>query len=275
VLGPKRQELAKASAALQKAQQRHDQALSKATELEAARSRFSGDYHAVLRLGKAIPSSLDMPAVIVQLDKAARGTGIKFDKVSASQGDTGSSSSSSGSQPSTQPPASPAGKAAPGGASAATGPGRAAETAGNTVKDANGKSAAADQSGAGKAAGGSSGSQSSGQQVAGLQSVPLDFAFRGSFFQLANLFHRLKPFVQVANGRLVVRGRLMTVDSFNLTSGDSFPSLTADIKATVYLVPKSEGTTGGATPAGPTAQTASSTSGASAPSAPPTATATP
>jgi hypothetical protein len=110
----------------------------------------------------------------------------------------------------------------------------------------------------------------------GLQSVPLDFSFKGSFFHLANFFHRLKRFVQVANGRLEVRGRLMTVDSFSFTSSDSFPDLTADVHATVYLVPKSQGTTGGATPAGPPAQPASNPSpGSSAPAAPPTATTTP
>ena len=90
--------------------------------------------------------------------------------------------------------------------------------------------------------------------------MPLEFSFSGSFFHLANFFHRLKRFVHVANGRLQVRGRLMTVDSFTFKSGDSFPGLTADVKATVYLVPKQEGVTAGATPTGPASSTSTPTS---------------
>ncbi len=81
--------------------------------------------------------------------------------------------------------------------------------------------------------------------------MPLEFSFRGSFFDLTDFFHRLKRFVRVANERVLVRGRLMTVDSFTFTSGDSFPQLTAEVKATVYLAPKAEGAVAGATPQGP------------------------
>ncbi|MFN2617397.1 MAG: hypothetical protein ABR581_09770 [Thermoleophilaceae bacterium] len=282
VLGPKRKQLSKASAALSKAEQRRDAAVSKANELEAAKTHFSGDYRAVLRLGKAIPGSLDMPALLVQLDSAARGTGIKFEKVSTGES-SGSQSSTGSAQSSTQAPSSPSGNAAAGGAKAQTGLGRGTEAAGNTVNGANAKSAAADGSGGGKPAAGASAGQSgsaggqSAQQAPGLESVPLDFSFKGSFFDLANFFHRLKRFVQVSNGRLAIRGRLMTVDSFTFTSGDSFPDLTATVKASVYLVPKAEGVSGGATPAGPSAQPATTTAAGSSsgPAAPATATATP
>ena len=279
ILGPKRKDLATASAALSKAEQRRDAAVSKANELEAAKVHFSGDYRAVLRLGKAIPSTLDMPALLVQLDSAARGTGIKFEKVSTGDS-SGSESSSGGSGSSTQAPSSPAGDAAAGGAKAQTGPGRATESAGNAVNGSNAKSAAADGSG-GKGAAGASGGKSaagpSGRQVPGLESTPLDFSFKGSFFDLADFFHRLKRFVRVSNGRLAIHGRLMTVDSFTFTSGDSFPELTASVKATVYLVPKGEGVSGGATPSGPATQPATTAAaGNSSPASPaPTATATP
>ena len=278
ILGPKRAELSKASATLAKAQQRRDSAVAKANELEAARAGFSADYKAVLHLGKAIPSTLDMPSLIVQLDAAARGTGIKFNKIDASgeSGPGGSKPASGGGQSTSQPPASPAGKAAAGGAKAQTGPGRATESAGNAVNGANAKSAAADQPGGGKTATGSSpGAPGAGTEAPGLTSVPLSFSFSGSFVHLANFLHRLKRSVQVVNGRLQVRGRLMTVDSFTFTSGDSFPSLIAEVSATVYLVPKSEGVSGGATPAGPRAQQASTPAGGSNPPVPPTAAATP
>jgi Tfp pilus assembly protein PilO len=281
VLGPKRKEAADASAALAKAEQKRDTATAKVGELEAAKANFRKDYRTVLQLGKAIPSSLDMPGLLVQLDKAAKGTGIRFDKISAGERAGGSQTASGGG---TQPPSGASGDAAAGGAQANTGLGRGAEAAGNTVNDANAKSGAAEQ-GTGSAGGQSAagtgasptGSPAAAATAPGLDSVPLDFSFTGSFFDLADFFHQLKRFVQVANGRLVVRGRLMTVDSFTFTSGETFPKLKADVKATVYLVPRQEGVTAGASSTGPTASspTPDSAGSSPAPASPPTATATP
>jgi hypothetical protein len=116
----------------------------------------------------------------------------------------------------------------------------------------------------------------------GLDSVPLDFEFRGSFFDLADFFHRMKRFVRVANDQLVVRGRLLTIDSFSFARPDAKATgLKAEVTATIYLTPPDQGTTAGATPAGPAAASpsdASSTppsSTSSTPTPTPTATATP
>ncbi len=84
----------------------------------------------------------------------------------------------------------------------------------------------------------------------GLDSVPLSFQFTGSFFHLADFFHQLKRFVQVANGNLLVSGRLITINSLTFST-TTYPALTAAVSATVYLAPKAQGTTAGATPAGP------------------------
>ena len=56
--------------------------------------------------------------------------------------------------------------------------------------------------------------------------------------------------MRVAGGRISVKGRLMTIDGFELTT-TAFPTVEAKINATVYLTPKGEGTTAGATPDGP------------------------
>ena len=53
------------------------------TQLKAVQGSFETEYASVVRLGKAIPSSLDMPSLLVQLDSAAKGTGIKFDRITA------------------------------------------------------------------------------------------------------------------------------------------------------------------------------------------------
>jgi hypothetical protein len=61
----------------------------------------------------------------------------------------------------------------------------------------------------------------------------------------------MKRFVRVANEELIVRGRLMTINSFSFDSQDSFPQLSTTVTATVYLAPKAEGVAAGASPAGP------------------------
>jgi hypothetical protein len=87
--------------------------------------------------------------------------------------------------------------------------------------------------------------------VPGLDSVPLDFEFKGSFFDLADFFHRMKRFVRVANQQIVVRGRLITINSFSFDGSQTFPTIDAKVHATVYLAPKAEGVSAGATPQGP------------------------
>jgi hypothetical protein len=87
--------------------------------------------------------------------------------------------------------------------------------------------------------------------------------------------------VRVANKNVVVSGRLVTVEGVKFSSDpELFPKITAEIKATVYLSPKAQGTTAGATPQGPagapgTQPTPASTPAGTTPSPAPTATATP
>ncbi|MEA2429399.1 MAG: hypothetical protein QOF37_3027, partial [Thermoleophilaceae bacterium] len=115
------------------------------------------------------------------------------------------------------------------------------------VQTANGSSAAA--AGSSTPAGGT-GTDASGASTGALASVPLDFEFDGSFFDLANFFHRMKRFVRVANDKIVIRGRLMTIDTFTFDSS-SFPEIKAQVGATVYLAPKAQGVSAGASPQGP------------------------
>ena len=60
----------------------------------------------------------------------------------------------------------------------------------------------------------------------------------GSFFDLADFFHRMKRFVRVVNDQIVVRGRLMTIESFDFSkTGPGTSVLRADVNATIYLTP--------------------------------------
>jgi Pilus assembly protein, PilO len=83
-----------------------------------------------------------------------------------------------------------------------------------------------------------------------LDEIPVELTFDGEFFDLADLFHSVQRFVTVADGQLQVRGRLIRIDSFSFDSA-AFPNITAQVGATVYAVPASQGPTDGATLAGP------------------------
>lgn len=251
ILAPKRDESAAIQQQLSQAQSEQQTAESQAASVAGAKQNFAADYTTVIRLGKAVPTTVDMPSLLMQLDRAARGTGIDFDKVS--MGDR---------QAAPAPAAAPAG----GSGSAQSGPGKAKQAAQNGANQA---SNTGTLNGAQPASSGSSSgstSPTSGASAPGLESVGLDFSFSGTFFDLADFFHRMKRFVRVVNDNVVVRGRLMTIDSFNWkTDPEKWPNLTAEVHSTVYLAPKAQGVSAGATPQGPGATPATPASTGSAP----------
>jgi hypothetical protein len=241
LLGPKRDESAKVGEELTQAQTDRDAAVARAQSVSSAKGDFAADFAEVLRVGKAIPSNVDMPSLIVQLDEAADGTGIGFNSIKAGQRTT-AQPLPPGAPPTTgsEPPT------AAGGESASSAPGQAAEAANEASETSDEANAAAGADPADPSAG-----AAAGGTAPGLDSVPLDFTFSGDFFELADFFHKLKRFVHVNGGeRIVVGGRLMTIDSFTFTMKD-FPTLEATMTSTVYLSPLAEGATAGATPAGP------------------------
>ena len=247
VLAPKRQEASKVKEQLSQAQAVRDTAQQKASQLSGAKRSFAADYATVIRLGKSIPASVDMPSLLVQLDRAARGTGIKFTDVKAGER-SGPAAPAAGAA---TPPGGGTGPTAPGAAPAQSGPGKAAQSASNAVGTANGGNAAAGGASAPAGASGTAPAGAATTSAPGLETVPLDFEFRGNFFALADFFHRMKRFVRVVNNHIVIRGRLMTINSFSFDTSAGFPQLTAHVNATVYLAPKAEGIDAGASPQGP------------------------
>jgi hypothetical protein len=144
VLSPKRKESQKLSGEVSKTQQARDTAVSEANTLEQAKANFASRYAEMVRLGKAIPTQVDMPSLVVQLDAAAHGTGIQFAdihvgaRVPAAPVSTPTSTSTSGSSGS-QP------NVAAGGAPAQTTFGKPVEAANNAA--ATGNAQAIQQSG--------------------------------------------------------------------------------------------------------------------------------
>ena len=272
LLAPKREEASTAGDELAKQEQRRDAAEAAASSANGAKQTFSSDYAQIVRLGKAIPAELNMPSLLVQLDRAAAGTGITFTKIAT--GDRQAAGAATTSPPSTGSESGDSGTpVAAGGDKAQSQPGGAVESANNAQQTANDQSATATSTG-----GGQPGAATSARP--GLESVPLELEFVGNFFNLADFFHRMKRFVRVANQDVVVGGRLITVERVRWASDpEIFPRIRATLTATIYLSPKTQGATAGATPAGPAPITAStggssSPSGATPPLAP-TASATP
>jgi Tfp pilus assembly protein PilO len=90
---------------------------------------------------------------------------------------------------------------------------------------------------------------------------PFSFAFQGSFFRLSDFFNQLDRFVQVNGDNVDVTGRLLRIETFKLTpQGETPNSLKAEIGATSYSLPQSEGLTAGATAQGPAGGTAATPS---------------
>jgi Tfp pilus assembly protein PilO len=288
LLTPKREEAAKAGEELAAQELRRDGAQQRVDSLSGARTDFAADYAQLVRLGKAVPSTVDMPTVLVQLEDAAKGTDIKFTRITAAER-----------QPAVAPaPAAPSDgsqPAAAGGAPAQSAPGTAAESTGDAVATANGNNAAAaEQSGVAPSdtqtsettrdgalpVGGGSPTDATttagGIGAPGLDTVPITLEFVGNFFDLANFFHRIKRYVETSKDGVEVRGRLLTVEGVEFKGeADLFPRITATLTATAYLAPQAEGVTAGATPSGPgTVPASTPAQTVSAAPTPPTATAT-
>jgi hypothetical protein len=111
---------------------------------------------------------------------------------------------------------------------------------------------------------------------AGFSAMPFTFSFKGSFGNLSQFFTRLERFVTLRNEKMNVTGRLLRLESIDLQVDQTgFPQIRAQIGASSYLVPATQGLTAGATPQGPGATTTASAKPASAgSSAAPTTTAT-
>ena len=91
----------------------------------------------------------------------------------------------------------------------------------------------------------------------GLLAMPYALEFEGGFFDVANFIHRLDALVKTKNDAVLARGRLVTIDGFELVpaqqEGSKGPSdqLTAHFSVSTYVTPPGQGLTAGATAAGP------------------------
>lgn len=251
-LAPKRSDLHKLDNDVQKSEQSYQAARDDAQRLADARLQFPSAYASLVRLGKAVPTSSDVPSLVVQLDQAASSAGVDFRKISLNTTQVG-----------TAPTPAPAATTTPPASSSSSGSGTtgAQGSTSTSTPVANALTAATLPIGA-------------TMGPAGLPTLRFNFSFQGSFFKMADLIHNIRKLVARRNRNLIVSGRLLTIDGISLSEGDfGFPKVKASIAATAYLVPASQGLLNGATAQGPdgastaTPTPASATTGSSTPPA--------
>jgi hypothetical protein len=220
VVSPEKDKASKLGSQVSAAQSQLQTAEGELADAHSAQTQYAAAYASVVRLGKAVPASQEVPSLIYQLAQASNTKKVEFDSIVAG---TGGSSSSTITPASITP--------------------------------------------------------------AGFTQMPFTFIFNGTFFDLERLLHRVDAFtVQSSAGTLHVSGRLLTIQSVKLvpkTEGSSSSNqkaknlpLTGTITATAYVLPASQGLTGGATSSSPSSTgTATASTGSSSPV--PTASVTP
>ena len=110
--------------------------------------------------------------------------------------------------------------------------------------------------------------------AAGFPKLPYDLVFDGSFFDVERFLSSVERFTRTSSDDVSVRGRLLTIDGVALTAGrDGFPAVKANVLATAYVLPESEGAFGGATPGAPAATATTAAGAPGATQAPPSVTA--
>jgi hypothetical protein len=218
-VSPERSKAAELDAKVSAAKSQLATAQSQLAEAKGAQAQYGTAYASVVRLGQAVPADQEVPSLVYELDQASNGKDVEFNSITASAAGTSPSSSSTAS------------------AAAAT----------------------------------------------GFSAMPFTFVFNGTFTDLYHLLNQVQGFtVQTAAGEVHVSGRLLTIQSasLELPSGGSETSakvgagaetgakgaatakspsakeseqaqLKATITASAYVLPSSEGLTGGATAAGP------------------------
>jgi hypothetical protein len=204
VVSPEREKATKLGVEVSTAQTQLSTAESQVASARSAQAGYPTAYASLVKLGKAVPTSQEVPSLIYELAHSSNQKQVDFTSITTG-GASGGSSGSSGAVP-----------------------------------------AAA---------------------AAGVIQMPFTFVFKGSFFDLYNLFQQLNRFtLHTSSGGLVVSGRLLTIQSAQLAPGTEQGAngqLTGTITATAYVLPGSQSLTGGATAASPAGVTQTTSSGAS------------
>lgn len=233
VISPKRTESADLQERIDTLNTSIEASQSQIAAAEAAREAFPENYGRLVTLGRAVPEDSGQSTFIFDMAGFGKQNDVEFRGFEVTAGGTGSGAT---------PPPAPAPEPDAG----ADGKGGSSEEP--QPEPAPAPAVATEATAATLPLGATIGS-------AGLPIVPYEFRFHGNFFDMASFFHDIDQSVTVSekSGKPKVEGRLVTIDSFELT-GDpeqGFPDVEATFDVTTYVVPPEQGISAGATPAGP------------------------
>jgi type II secretory pathway pseudopilin PulG len=258
IIQPKRSQASSLGKQVSAAQAQLQSVQAQVAQGTAARASFARSYTQLARLGEAVPSDDNVPSLIYQLQGAANATGVDFHSLVLQP------ASSTSAPATTTTPSTSGSSTTPAGSTTSAG---STTPAGSTPTPGSVASATA-------LAGPLPPGATTGP--AGFPEEQFAFTFNGNFFHLAKFFRRLENFVLTNNKDVAVSGRLMTLNAISFGAGPAgFPSISASISATDYLVPAAQGIFNGATPTGPSSSSTPVTGAASATFPTPTAAVTP
>jgi hypothetical protein len=243
VLAPKRDRASQLSNEATSLQQSVSDLESRAEAGAQAKNQFSANYRKVVLLGKAAPDFADSASFLYQLSGLAEKTGVKFEGLLLVPGEQ-----------------APAAAPQPGIANA---PAASSQPSATDVPPASGQATSTTASPATTAASPTTTTAvapteaavstvpiGAGVGPAGLNTLKYTLTFQGDFFHIADFMQAADRLVGSSDGRVVVDGRLSTVNGFSLSPGDG-AALTATLSVTTYTTPQDQGLTAGATPSGP------------------------
>ena len=205
-------------------------------EGQQARKHFPRDYHRLVVMGKAVPADDETASLLVQIGKIASRHGVSFRAIKLNS--TGSAA------PAATPAASPTSPESGSAGSSSTTAGSSSSSGSSSTAPASASPAPATETAAASLPiGATVGS-------AGLPTLPYQLAFRGNFFQIADLLAGVDDLVKTDRQGIVADGRLVTIDGFGLSADDKkqFPVVQATLVVTTYVLPGGQGLTAGAPP---------------------------
>jgi Tfp pilus assembly protein PilO len=223
-LSPKRSEAEKLDTQIESLDASVAAARSELAQAVAARRTFPTTYHRLVVLGQAVPATDETPSLLVELEILAAKSGVSFDTI-AMEGQAEA--------PEAVTTEAPATATAESGSSTGT---PAAEVVPATEVEASLLPLGA-----------SIGS-------AGLAVIPYSMNFSGEFFEIAKFIGKVDDLVESGNAKMLVDGRLLTINGFSLIPGTAeggSTQLQATFNVTTYLTPPGQGVTAGATPSAP------------------------
>jgi Tfp pilus assembly protein PilO len=262
LVAPKRDEAASLSSEVTDLHASVEQAEQLAAAAEAAKNDYSSNYHRLVVLGKAAPSSDDTASLFVQLNAIAGKSGTDLEAIKLSP--SGASASATAAQEtavaSSTPPTDGTSTDSTSTDSTST---DSTSTTDSTTTDSTSTTSTstttASTAPAVPATEASAALLPLGAAVgpAGLPVMPYELTLKGNYFQLRDFIDGLQKLVGSKRGRQVVDGRLVTIDDFDFT-GDAqkgFPELDATLNVTTYIAPADQGVTAGGTATAPPAPT--------------------